>query len=143
MMRYVTHLGGATFTTLVSVLLLLSDDFRVVGLLTAAANAFSHVAVQVLKRTVVRARPLDANGNSVALVAVPDPYSFPSGHSSAAFALAIPIALSYPLLAPPLLSLATLIAASRVTLKVHHLSDVIVGAALGAAAGISVFLIGT
>ena len=132
-MRYLTHLGGATATILVSVVLLMFDPLRVLGVATLAANALSHVAVQVLKRTVVRTRPLDANGN---------PFSFPSGHAAAAFAIAVTVGLYYPLLFVPLVALALLIGASRVTLLVHHVTDVVAGAALGVAAAVTIFLIG-
>jgi len=47
----------------------------------------SHLAVQVLKRAVARARPCDANGRLLALIDLPDPYSFPSGHAAAASAM--------------------------------------------------------
>jgi len=41
------------------------------------------------------------------------------------------IAIAHPLLAPLVLPLAALIAASRVTLRVHHVGDVVGGAVLG------------
>ena len=93
----------------------------------------SHLAVQVLKRAVARPRPCDANGRLLALVDLPDPYSFPSGHAAAASAVGGTIALAHPLLAPILLPLAALIATSRVTLRVHHASDVVAGVLLGLA----------
>jgi undecaprenyl-diphosphatase len=101
-------------------------------MLALLANALSHVVVQVLKRAVARPRPCDANDVPLALIDLPDPFSFPSGHSAAAFAVALPVAFVHPLLAPPMLALATLVAVSRVTLRVHHISDVLAGIALGA-----------
>lgn len=95
------------------------------------ANAPSHVAVQILKRTVARPRPCDPCGRPLALVDLPDPFSFPSGHAAAASAVAATVALHTPLLAPVLLPLAAAVAASRVTLRVHHRSDVVAGAGLG------------
>ena len=95
------------------------------------ANALSHVAVQVLKRTVARARPCDANGVLLAEVAIPDPFSFPSGHSAAATAVAASLALAHPWLAPVALPIAGAICVSRVRLHVHHRIDVVAGAALG------------
>ena len=61
-------------------------------------------------------------------------YSFPSGHTSTAFALATALTLSYPkwyVVAPSYL-LATSVTYSRINLGVHYLSDVFAGAALGA-----------
>jgi membrane-associated phospholipid phosphatase len=47
------------------------------------------------------------------------------------------IALAHPLLAPVVLPLAALTAVSRVTLRVHHLGDVIAGALLGLAGAVA------
>ena len=133
MMRLLTHLGGARATILASFgLILLGGNDRRVGVVALAGNVFSHLLVQVLKRTVARPRPCDANGAPLALIDLPDPFSFPSGHAAAAFAVALPIAFAHAWLAPLVLGLATLVALSRVTLRVHHLSDVAAGIALGA-----------
>jgi undecaprenyl-diphosphatase len=132
MMRYLTHLGGATSTIMVSlVLIIIGGEHRTLGLITLAANAVSNLPVQILKRLVARHRPMDATGNLLALVAVPDLYSFPSGHAAAAFAVATPIAIYHPSIAPAALGLAALVAGSRVTLRVHHATDVAAGIALG------------
>ena len=110
---------------------------RHLGLSVLVANAASHLAVQVLKRAVHRPRPCDASGIPLALVDLPDPYSFPSGHAAAATAVATSISLTHPALAPALLPLAILIARSRVTLRVHHTGDVIAGAILGASSAVA------
>lgn len=57
--------------------------------------------------------------------------SFPSGHAAVAFALAFALGASYPRWRGPALALAALIAASRVLLNLHYLSDVIAGVLLG------------
>jgi undecaprenyl-diphosphatase len=137
MMRRLTHLGGARATLGFGLALVaLGGAERRVGLVALLGNALSHLVVQILKRTVVRSRPCDAHGRLLATVDLPDPYSFPSGHSAAAFAVALPVALAHPWIAPAALGLAGLIAASRVALRVHHLSDVLVGAGLGLAGAI-------
>ncbi len=137
MMRYLTHLGGARATIAAGLLLVAAGgDARAVGVAALLGNALSHIAVQILKRAVARPRPCDPWGRSLALVELPDPFSFPSGHSAAGFAVALPVALTWPLAVPLALGLAALIAASRVTLRVHHLSDVVAGALLGAAGGL-------
>jgi membrane-associated phospholipid phosphatase len=86
----------------------------------------------LLKRAFERPRPPLVDPAVHPLVAVPDSYSMPSGHASTAFAAAVAVGLVHPRLRWPLLALASLIALSRVWLGVHYLSDVIVGAALGA-----------
>ncbi len=132
MMRLLTHLGGARTTLGIGLALVLLGD-RTVGLAVLLANAASHVVVQLLKRLVARPRPCDGFGRPLALVALPDPFSFPSGHAAAATAVAATVAFAHPLLAPVVLPLAALVAASRVTLRVHHAGDVVAGALLGLA----------
>jgi undecaprenyl-diphosphatase len=128
-MRWLTHLGGAWATIGVG-LGLIALDHRL-GAAAVLANAASHALVQILKRTVARPRPCDANGRPLALVDPPDVHSFPSGHAAAATAVATTIAIAHPLLAPGALVLAALVSYSRVALRVHHVSDVLAGAALG------------
>ena len=130
-MRYLTHLGGTVATVVPGLLLLLVPELRHVGAAVLLANASSHVVVQLLKRWIARPRPCDAGGHPLALVPLPDPFSFPSGHAAAATAVAVTLSHAAPALAGILLPLATLVAASRVTLRVHHVGDVAAGAALG------------
>lgn len=130
MMRLLTHLGGARATVGTGVALLAAGEVRL-GAAALVANASSHLVVQVLKRTVARARPCDAAGDPLALVALPDPFSFPSGHAAAVTAVATTVAYAHPQAALLVLPLAVAVCASRITLKVHHLSDVLGGALLG------------
>jgi undecaprenyl-diphosphatase len=59
--------------------------------------------------------------------------SFPSGHAASAFTAAVLLADSP--LAPAFFVLAGVVATSRVYVKMHHASDVLVGAALGVTLG--------
>jgi undecaprenyl-diphosphatase len=136
MTRRLTHLGGARVTLGIGVLLV-AGGARRLGYATLVANVLSHLAVQVLKRTVARPRPCDASGRPLALVDLPDPFSFPSGHAAAATAVAGTVALHTPVLIPALLPLVALVAASRVLLRVHHISDVVAGAGLGLAGALA------
>jgi len=134
-MRWLTHLGGARVTIGIGLLLVAAGE-QLLGLAALFALTSSHLAVQVLKRAVARARPCDATGRLLALIDLPDPYSFPSGHAAAASAMSGTIALAHPLLAPVLLPLAALIAVSRVRLRVHHVGDVVAGVLLGLAGAV-------
>jgi undecaprenyl-diphosphatase len=69
----------------------------------------------------------------------PDQFSFPSGHSITAFTIAVCVGLFYPQLQDALLLVAVSIAASRVVLGMHFLSDVLAGSAIGAALGFASF----
>lgn len=63
-----------------------------------------------------------------------DTFSFPSGHTAAAFVMASCIFLYYPSWAPYAFVWAGLIGMSRVLLGVHFISDIFAGAFLGMAA---------
>ncbi len=113
MKRWITHAGGARATLGAGVVLVAAGGAeRRVGYAALLANALSHVAVQVLKRAVARPRPCDAHGRLLALVDLPDPYSFPSGHAAAATAVAATVSFAHPLLAPVLLGLSGAAAAA-------------------------------
>lgn len=131
--RSVTHLGGATATMALGALLLIPDPTRRLGIIALAANLFSHLAVQLVKRSVLRARPGLADDGPIALARIPDAYSFPSGHSAAAVAVALPVAIAIPSIAVPAIALALAVGASRVYLRVHYVTDVLMGQVLGAA----------
>ncbi len=59
--------------------------------------------------------------------------SFPSGHATAAFCAATLLARGGA--APAWFALASLVAATRVYVRLHHASDIVAGAALGVALG--------
>jgi undecaprenyl-diphosphatase len=123
----VTHLGGVSCSVLAATLPLIGG-----GVLADAARqtlailVCSHLIVQVMKRTVSRPRPSAATA-CVTLVVEPDRFSFPSGHSAAAMAVAIGYGMAFPSLAAPLVAAAFLVGASRVFLGVHYPGDVLVG----------------
>ncbi len=88
-----------------------------------------------LKRTIGRKRPCALEPHCWAKRLPPDQFSFPSGHTITAFAVAVSIASFYPALLIGLLFCAVSIAASRVLLGMHFLSDVLAGAAIGSLLG--------
>jgi undecaprenyl-diphosphatase len=105
--------------------------------LTAVASAGSAALVGVglfmsLKKLSGRKRPCEIEPHCWATLLPPDQFSFPSGHTITAFAVAIALGEFYPTLLPALLVCALLIATSRILLGMHFLSDVVVGALVGA-----------
>lgn len=106
----------------------------------AGLGALSYLAAEglssLLKGVFDRPRPSVVDPAVHPLVAVPTNGSMPSTHAATAFAAAVAVGLVHPRLRWPLLALASLIAFSRVWLGVHYLSDVLVGAALGATIGL-------
>jgi undecaprenyl-diphosphatase len=85
----------------------------------------------VLKNSFKRNRPQAALKNFHSLVTPSDKFSFPSGHTSAAFMVTIITGFFMPALLLPLLLWATLVGLSRVVLGVHFPTDTLIGMILG------------
>ena len=102
----------------------------IVMALTAALGVLIYA---LLKRVFVRERPFITHA-AIDLGAAPlDRYSFPSGHTLHAVSFTWQACAHFPELAWVLVPLAALIAGSRVVLGLHYPSDVLAGAAIGAA----------
>jgi undecaprenyl-diphosphatase len=115
----ITHLGGARASIGVCLMSMLLP--RVSLAIVARALVLlglSHLIVHVVKRFAVRERP-SVRMSFETMIAVPDRFSFPSGHACAAMTVAAAYAWSFPSLAVPLLTLAMLVGFSRVLLGVH------------------------
>jgi undecaprenyl-diphosphatase len=93
----------------------------------------------VLKRLIGRERPCAIEPHCWAILLPPDRFSFPSGHTITAFAIAFSLGLYYPALLVGLIFCALSVAASRVILGLHYLSDVLVGILIGTAVGVAAF----
>ena len=127
--------GGLWFALALAVVLYGGPE-RFHALLSASLAAGVGVAMFLeLKRAFRRKRPCALEPHCWAELLPPDQFSFPSGHTITAFAVAVSLAGFYPELFPGLLFCAISIAASRVLLGMHFLSDVLAGAALGASLG--------
>jgi len=85
----------------------------------------------VCKNTIKRNRPADVIDGFNSLLKPSDKFSFPSGHTAAAFLFASIIAFYYPEFAGLAYTLAFLIGSSRVLLGVHFPTDILAGMALG------------
>jgi undecaprenyl-diphosphatase len=87
------------------------------------------------KRVTGRRRPCHIQPHCWSTLLPPDKFSFPSGHTITAFSILTPMMLLYPEHSPEFTFIALSIAASRIILGMHFLSDVLVGAAAGSLLG--------
>jgi undecaprenyl-diphosphatase len=134
--RALTHLGDPLVVTLATVALAVAM-LAVRAYRTAAYVAVVRLAVVVatagLKAAVGRDRPEQLHP-----VAVAHGYSFPSGHASGSAALWCSVAVLLAARVPRFVAVAValvvplIVAATRVLLGVHFLTDVIAGLLLGA-----------
>lgn len=130
-MRLVTRLGSAAPTVVLAAVMASSASPGLSGAGWRAVFALvaSHALVQVVKRTIARPRPDLPLG--VALAAVPDRFSFPSGHAAASLSVALGAATALPdALAAVAITIAGVVGLSRCYLGVHYPGDVFAGWAL-------------
>ncbi len=84
-----------------------------------------------IKKSTKRLRPFEKLQITDILLMPPDKYSFPSGHTSAAFLYATILISFYPAFAVPLIVHAILVGISRIILNLHYPSDVFFGMIIG------------
>jgi undecaprenyl-diphosphatase len=138
-----TRLGdGWVWYSVGIALLLFGGDLRFIAFAASvSAEAASVTLFRVVKNASKRKRPCQLEAHCWSKVLPPDQFSFPSGHSMSAFAIAVPLCIFYPQLQAGLLALSLSIAISRVILGMHFVSDVVVGSLLGAGLGYGAYLI--
>ncbi len=136
-----TRAGDGWLWAMVGLAVLFSSDamrFRAFEA-AACAVAVGIVVFHKVKRVFCRTRPCDIEQHCWAHIVTKDRFSFPSGHSTTAFAVALSIGGFYPEILPVLLVLAANVAISRVIVGMHFLSDVLVGSGMGALLGYAAF----
>ena len=129
-MKAVTFLGnGGWFWILCTVVLLAVPKTRKVGYAAALSMIFGALVTNVLlKNLAARPRPFAEIDTLIPLIAKPTDFSFPSGHTTASFAVALVMVRMLPeKYGGPAVILAALVAVSRLYLGVHYTTDVLAG----------------
>ncbi len=132
-----TYVGDGYFCFIVGLLWFVFKD-KYIGLMAMVTYSISGILSQVLKNYISEARPA-MNVNTAGYthfienVTLHNFHSFPSGHTTSAFALAAVLSFGsknkkYTIL---YLALAILVGYSRIYLGQHFLDDVVAGALLG------------
>jgi undecaprenyl-diphosphatase len=125
----ITHLGGVRFLSLLTFFFLFFkfDSQPLLGWELAAVLISSHLFVHILKRVINRKRPYVRLANVEHIVEPFEPYSFPSGHTTASFAAAVTLSFAFSQLSILFIFIAFLVAVSRIYLGVHYPSDILSG----------------
>jgi len=144
-MRAVTHIGDSPSWIFVGVVLAAvgSGTTTLLAYRLLVGGVGAALVAQVVKRLSKRRRPSHGIAGFEAMVANPDAFSFPSGHTAAAVAVAVAWAGEGTALGSVTTGFAVVVGFSRVYLGAHYPLDVLAGAFLGLLVGVaSRFVVG-
>ncbi|MCX8131138.1 MAG: phosphatase PAP2 family protein [Clostridia bacterium] len=129
LMKAVTQLGSAGFVVSLATVCLLYDlaYYSRIGALVVLNLIVSQVIIQLVKRIANRPRPYKTFDWVIAVKPPECKYSFPSGHTSAAFSLAFVLTYTIPAFSLIFIFPAVLVGISRIYLGCHFPTDVIIG----------------
>ena len=145
LMIMATYAGTGAFVWWIVLALpfVISKAYRKAGIILIIALGVNYLIGEIIiKRSVGRDRPSVLLPEEEMKITKPKDHSFPSGHSASSFcAFAVTLMCCRPFIWIPALAVASLIAFSRIYLRVHYLSDVIGGIVLGLIDGTGVTLL--
>lgn len=138
-MVFITTLGNSGMIWIVVALLMLcSRKYRTTGIMLSLGLVGSFLFGNViLKPLFQRTRPFDIIEGIELLIAAPQDYSFPSGHTLASVICATILLIRERRIGFLALGLAVLIAFSRLYLYVHFPTDILGGVIAGIIIGVS------
>lgn len=141
--RTVSRSGDGWFYPLVPVCLYLLgyEDTGTFTISLLVAFGFERCIYFLVKNGFKRRRPDDVLPGYRSVIVASDEFSFPSGHTSAAFLLVTALTLSFGGAFLALYVWAIGVGTSRVILGVHFPSDIIIGASMGTVIATLTFVI--
>ena len=111
---------------------LLMNKWRLTGFTILAAMGIASLTGEItIKHLVKRIRPCNKAYDEYLLIENPPHYSFPSGHTTASFAVCAVVMFMCPVVFIPVLLYSVLMAFSRLYLLVHYPTDVMAGMCIG------------
>lgn len=133
LVRMVSRSGDGYFQVILPLFLftILPADDNIFCYLVIGAFIGERIIYWVLKNTLKRRRPPEVIPYFTSVVTASDRFSFPSGHTMAAFLLSGLCYFYFGSIALPLYFWASAVGASRVLLGVHFPSDIFAGATIG------------
>jgi undecaprenyl-diphosphatase len=136
-MSLITLAGDGWIWLALSVYVILFDwpDGKIALIQGGLGISLEMLSYKILKSHFSRPRPFRTLDQVSSMLEPSDEFSFPSGHTAAAFVMLSVFGAAYSFLFLPLMFLAVLIGASRVYLGVHYPSDVLAGSLLGLLCG--------
>ena len=138
LMCYVSTLGNCgTLWIILTIIMLFFKKTRKYSITCALSLIIMFLTCNVfIKNTVCRLRPIQIRKFVNLIVSPPSDYSYPSGHTFAAFAFATALLCCNKKLGIPAIIAACLMSFSRLYLYVHFPTDVFAGIVLGIITGI-------
>jgi undecaprenyl-diphosphatase len=117
----------------------LFPTLRAKAIIIVAAVIGTGVTVMILKVIVGRPRPYTGEIAFSPFTFGSAHASWPSGHTTSAFAFAVALGMAFPKLRWPMLVVAVLAGFSRMVLNKHYLGDVIMGATIGTLGAVLIY----
>ncbi len=132
--RWVSRSADGHLYIMLVILFAVSAEWLLVSVLVLGF-LIERIIYFIVKNRLKRLRPQQAMANFTSVIQPSDQFSFPSGHTSAAFFVVCILSAFFPSLLLPLFLWAACVGLSRVMLGVHFPTDILAGAVLGYSVG--------